>query len=103
MNVETLKRFLSEEWKAPTSSFALSRIGIAMIFFAPIWPFSGLLQSLPAHEELVVRNGVINSLESTNPKSGCGTRVRLAPQMGLFRSASSFVDHFQANYPLNNQ
>lgn len=94
MNVETLKRFISEEWKAPASRFPLLRIGIVMIIFAPIWPFFGLLQSLPAHEDLVMRNGVINSLESTNSKSGCGTRVRLDTQSGPISFCVQFCRPF---------
>lgn len=82
MRVETLKRFISEEWKAPASSFPWFGIGIVLILLAPIWPFFGLLNLLPAHEDLIKREGVVNSLEPTLPKTGCGTRVQLNTTTG---------------------
>jgi hypothetical protein len=94
MHVEMLKRFLSEEWKAPASRFPWFGIGIVLIISAPIWPFFELLQSLPAHDDLVMRNGVINSLESTNPKSGCGTRVQLNTNTGQVSFCVQFCRPF---------
>lgn len=95
MNVETLKRFISEEGKAPASRFPWFVLGVLLILSAPIWPFFGLFDSLPAHEDLVMRNGVINSLESTNPKSGCGTRVQLNTNTGPI----SFCVQFCRSFP----
>lgn len=82
MHVETLKRFISEEWKAPASRFPWFGIGIVLILSAPIWPFFGLLNSLPAHEALIKREGIVNSLQPTLPKTGCGTRVQLITNTG---------------------
>lgn len=82
MRVETLKRFISEVWNAPASPFPWFGTGIVLILSAPIWPFFGLLNLPPAHEDLIQREGVVNSLEPTLPKTGCGTRVQLNTTTG---------------------
>lgn len=94
MHVETLKRFVSEEWNAPASRFPWFGIGIVLILSAPIWPFFGLLNSLPTHKDLIKREGVVNSLEPTLPKTGCGTRVQLNTNAGPISFCVQFCRPF---------
>lgn len=77
MHLETLKRFISDEWSAPVRRFPWFGLGLLLVISAPIWPFFSLLQDLPRRQILIERTGVIDTLTSVSPKGGGGTRVRL--------------------------
>lgn len=77
MHIETLKRFISDEWSTPVRRFPWFGLSLLLVMSAPIWPFFSLLQNLPPHHILIERTGVISTLTPVFPKAGGGTRVRL--------------------------
>lgn len=94
MNIETIKRFISEEYKAPVSRFPWFGIGIFLILIAPIWPFVTLLHPLPAYEDLIMRSGIISSLSTPKSKESCDTRVLLNTNTGQISFCVKFCGPF---------
>jgi len=97
MHIDTLKRFISDEWSAPVRRFPWFGLGLLLVISAPIWPFFSLLQDLPPRHVLIERTGVIDTLTSVFPKAGGGTRVRLATGTAELTFRVQFCRPFPAN------
>jgi hypothetical protein len=97
MSIETLKRFISEEWNTPIEKFPCFGIGLLLILLAPIWPFFILFEDLPARGELVERSGLIQTLTPAPAKTGRGTDVGLVASTGFFKFRVQFCNSFPSS------